>query len=70
MCGIAGEVAVGRGLHGGAEEYLAMQNVLRRRGPDESGIYSDGDAVLIHDRLAVIDIEHGKQPMLYPPTEE
>lgn len=70
MCGIAGEVAVGHNLHGGAPEYLAMQNVLRRRGPDESGIYSDGDMVFIHDRLAVIDIEHGKQPMLYPPKEE
>ncbi|MGI6269100.1 MAG: asparagine synthase (glutamine-hydrolyzing) [Candidatus Howiella sp.] len=70
MCGIAGEVAVGHNLHGGAEAYLAMQNVLRRRGPDESGIYCDGDAVLIHDRLAVIDIEHGGQPMLYPPAGE
>lgn len=65
MCGIAGEVAVGQQLRGGDAEYLSMQHVLRRRGPDQSGIYSDGDAVLIHDRLAVIDIENGRQPMRF-----
>lgn len=65
MCGIAGEVAVGGNLRGADPKYLDMQNVLRNRGPDQCGIYCDGDAVLIHDRLSVIDIENGRQPMTF-----
>ncbi len=40
-----------------------MSQTLERRGPDENGLYINGDTALIHRRLAVIDIENGKQPM-------
>ena len=36
---------------------------MKRRGPDDSGSYADGDCTLLHARLAVIDITGGKQPM-------
>lgn len=40
-----------------------MGNTLRHRGPDEKGIFLSGHAAFAHQRLAVVDIEGGKQPM-------
>ena len=38
---------------------------MKRRGPDDDGIYACENAVLLHARLAVIDVERGKQPMSF-----
>ncbi|QYK00184.1 asparagine synthase B [Shewanella psychrotolerans] len=43
---------------------LEMSKLLRHRGPDWSGIYSSDKAILAHERLAIVDIEHGAQPLL------
>jgi asparagine synthase (glutamine-hydrolysing) len=43
---------------------LAMARKLRHRGPDWSGIYSDDRAVLAHERLSIVDVEHGAQPLI------
>ncbi|QSX31415.1 asparagine synthase B [Shewanella cyperi] len=43
---------------------LEMSKLLRHRGPDWSGIYADDQAILAHERLAIVDIEHGAQPLL------
>jgi len=43
---------------------LAMAAKIRHRGPDWSGIYSDAHAVLAHERLAIVDVEHGAQPLV------
>ena len=32
---------------------------LRHRGPDWSGLYLDAHAILAHERLAIVDVEHG-----------
>jgi asparagine synthase (glutamine-hydrolysing) len=45
---------------------LAMAKKLRHRGPDWSGIYSDDRAVLAHERLSIVDVEHGAQPLVDP----
>lgn len=64
MCGIAGEVNPRLKKHTEPESYyLDMQNELFRRGPDQKGIFSDDGVMLIHTRLAVIDIKNGLQPM-------
>ncbi len=62
MCGIAGEVCPYGGVSGDFAH--AAQDAIRRRGPDQSGIYRSDSAVLIHTRLCVVDIENGKQPMI------
>ncbi len=36
----------------------------RHRGPDWSGVWSCDDAVLVHERLAIVDIETGEQPLV------
>ena len=64
MCGIAGEIDWNQGSKGNKLPiFEAMQCKLRRRGPDQEGMYIDGPVVLIHSRLCVVDIENGKQPM-------
>jgi asparagine synthase (glutamine-hydrolysing) len=43
---------------------LALARKVRHRGPDWSGIYSDERAILVHERLSIVDVEHGAQPLL------
>ncbi len=62
MCGIAGEINLKQGVSY-QEYHREMQKTLQRRGPDDGGIYRTDEVVLLHRRLAVIDPEHGKQPM-------
>ena len=60
MCGIAGMV----GLETGDDTIERMLATMGRRGPDGHGIYRKEDTVLLHSRLAIIDPEGGKQPMV------
>lgn len=63
VCGIASIL----GTHGDLMELrdrgIAMARLLRHRGPDWSGIYADDRAILAHERLAIVDVEHGAQPL-------
>ena len=43
---------------------LEMSKLLRHRGPDWSGIYADEHAILAHERLAIVDVDHGAQPLI------
>ena len=63
MCGIAGWIEKDSNMASRKAALNAMSQTLERRGPDENGLYINGDTALIHRRLAVIDIENGKQPM-------
>ncbi|MBR0337702.1 MAG: asparagine synthetase B, partial [Ruminococcus sp.] len=63
MCGIAGWIEKDCMMTERRETLQAMSETLTRRGPDENGIYLNGDVALIHRRLVVIDRENGKQPM-------
>ncbi|MFJ6946180.1 asparagine synthase (glutamine-hydrolyzing) [Streptomyces wuyuanensis] len=63
MCGLAGWVSYGRDLTGAAEVAAAMTGTMVCRGPDDGGIWTSRHAVLGHRRLAVIDLEGGRQPM-------
>ncbi len=63
MCGIAGWIDYKNNISANDKIIEKMSLTLSRRGPDENGIYREENAVLLHRRLAVIDTEHGKQPM-------
>lgn len=63
MCGIAGWLDDTIDLRERNYELSAMSDSIKSRGPDEHGEYITRCAALLHRRLAVIDIENGKQPM-------
>lgn len=63
MCGIAGIVMRRRGESPDGEAVRVMLDSLAHRGPDGDGIYGDGPTILGHKRLAIIDLESGRQPM-------
>lgn len=43
---------------------LRLSKLQRHRGPDWSGIYASDRAILAHERLAIVDVLHGAQPLL------
>ena len=63
MCSIAGKINLRHDIRDEKGTFLHIQNTLLRRGPDARGMRTEKHAALIHTRLAVIDIENGKQPM-------
>jgi len=67
MCGILSILNLVPGRSNPAElrrQALAMARKIRHRGPDWSGIYSDDRAILVHERLSIVDVEHGAQPLI------
>ena len=64
MCGICGIAAAGTA---DPAAVAAMSDALRHRGPDAHGRTAVGPVVLDARRLAIIDLEHGDQPIA---TEE
>ena len=63
MCGITGWVDFERDLTAERQTLDAMTRTMSCRGPDASGVFLAPHAGLGHRRLAVIDIEGGRQPM-------
>jgi asparagine synthase (glutamine-hydrolysing) len=61
MCGIAGIYSAGGDID--RELVRAMVARLHHRGPDGQGEHSDGHVALGMRRLAIIDPEHGQQPL-------
>ena len=64
MCGIIGIFEIDGRKQEMRDKALKMAAKIRHRGPDWSGIFSDGNAILAHERLSIIDVEHGAQPLL------
>ena len=48
------------------QKALSMSHRIRHRGPDWSGIYCCGSAILAHERLSIVDPESGGQPLYSP----
>ncbi|HUO85144.1 MAG TPA: asparagine synthase B [Thermoanaerobaculia bacterium] len=45
---------------------LRMSRLQRHRGPDWSGIHQADRAILVHERLSIVDVTHGAQPLVTP----
>ena len=63
MCGFVGILKIKGDAHKKREQALKMSAKIRHRGPDWSGVYSNDDAVLAHERLAIVDPLSGGQPL-------
>lgn len=67
MCGICGWIDFARDLGNpdARRELADMTATMAYRGPDDKGTWVDGPAALGHRRLAIIDIQGGRQPMAH-----
>jgi asparagine synthase (glutamine-hydrolysing) len=63
MCGISGMVRW-RDRAPSKAQGEKLAKTLHHRGPDESGIWLDGRALLVHNRLSIIDLSTGQQPLV------
>ncbi|MCW3016470.1 MAG: hypothetical protein JWO02_3562 [Solirubrobacterales bacterium] len=63
MCGIAGKVTVGGGAPPDPALLEAQLQALEHRGPDSAGAHVDGPVAIGMRRLAIIDVEGGRQPL-------
>ncbi|MBR7066636.1 MAG: asparagine synthase B [Prevotella sp.] len=70
MCGIAAILNVKEQSSAWREKALKMSQKIRHRGPDWSGIYCGGTAVLAHERLSIVDPESGGQPLYSPDRKQ
>src|SRR5687768_2556289 len=58
MCGIAGSI-------NHSLDIPHLISCLYHRGPDEQTTFTEGNLILHHHRLAIVDISGGRQPMYY-----
>ena len=70
MCGIVAILNVKEQTHELREKALKMSQKIRHRGPDWSGIYCGGSAILAHERLSIVDPESGGQPLYSPDRKQ
>ncbi len=66
MCSIFGIFGLqpGDDLQALRRQALEQSQRQRHRGPDWSGVYVDERAILVHERLAIVDPAGGSQPLL------
>lgn len=63
MCGFVGVFDLTQDISILRSQVLKMAKKIRHRGPDWSGIYSGSKAILAHERLSIVGINSGKQPL-------
>lgn len=63
MCGIVCAFELKQKSETLRPQVLEMSKIIRHRGPDWSGIFSNDKAILAHERLAIVDPASGKQPL-------
>ena len=66
MCGFVGIFGMKDGSADWRTKALKMSAKIRHRGPDWSGIFSDSNCILAHERLAIVDPLSGGQPLVSP----
>ena len=70
MCGIVSIFNIQDQTPELRQKALRMSQKIRHRGPDWSGIYCGGSAILAHERLSIVDPESGKQPLFSPDKKQ
>lgn len=66
MCGILGIFDIRGDAASLRSRALELSRLQRHRGPDWSGCWAGERAILAHERLAIVDLEHGAQPLTSP----
>ena len=70
MCGLLGLVC------GSEDDAASLKDAVgralrcqRHRGPDETDIWANGQVIYGFNRLAIIDLEHSRQPLTWGPED-
>ncbi len=63
MCSILGILDIKTDVTEMRKKALELSKLQRHRGPDWSGTYMNDHAILAHERLAIVDIQNGAQPL-------
>lgn len=66
MCSIFAILNINGDLTTLRQVALRQSRLMRHRGPDWSGIHVCDGAILAHERLAIVDVNTGAQPLLSP----
>ena len=66
MCSILGLLELTTDPAAARQTAVRLSGLQRHRGPDWSGVYAHDRAVLAHERLAIVDVMGGAQPLLTP----
>jgi asparagine synthase (glutamine-hydrolysing) len=67
MCGICAFVGnKSSNIYDKRKHFLELSKRIRHRGPDWNGIYIDdvNNVVICHERLSIVGVEHGSQPIV------
>ena len=63
MCGIFACFGLSEGSVRWRGDVLRLSKLLRHRGPDWNGIHCARSAILAHERLAIVGLHSGAQPI-------
>src|SRR5699024_10977009 len=63
MCSIPGILDITSDPAALRAQALEQSRLMRHRGPDWSGVYDDARAILVHERLAIVGVDSGAQPL-------
>ena len=63
MCSILGLLDIQGDPASARATAVRLSGLQRHRGPDWSGVWAGDRAVLAHERLAIVDVLHGAQPL-------
>ena len=66
MCSIFGVLELKSDPTELRSQAIEMSKRLRHRGPDWSGVYASDKAILVHERLAIVGVSSGAQPLYNP----
>ena len=66
MCSIFGVLELKSDPGQLRSQAIEMSKRLRHRGPDWSGVYASEKAILVHERLAIVGVSSGAQPLYNP----
>lgn len=70
MCSILGILSLKSDPAALRAQALDLSRRMRHRGPDWSGVYADERAILVHERLAIVGVDSGAQPLLSPDGQQ
>ena len=63
MCGILAIFGLSNDAENWRKKTLQLSKLIRHRGPDWNGIYCYKNCILAHERLAIVGLISGAQPI-------